>query len=147
MYVSFSSRYVKCGCLLPTYYTISKIVLLYVIPQRVLLLWELQTTRTSKILVHANVIYSVEEENSKGFGLPYYRWFFSKITVIPSWNNCINIVTVVFSIRNSIFPSPLVIWNTEYRPFSIQITEIPSRRLANIEYRHIVRPPYSDYYV
>ena len=37
--------------------------------------------------------------------------------------------------------SPLGNWNTEYWPFFIQITEIPSKKWANTEYRHILRPP------
>ena len=47
-------------------------------------------------------------------------------------NTVINIV---------IFPSLLGDSNTEYRPFFIQITVSPSKKLANTEYRHIVRPP------
>ena len=42
---------------------------------------------------------------------------------------------------NCIPPSLLGELNTEYRPFFIQITEISSKKLANTEYRHIVRTP------
>ena len=44
-------------------------------------------------------------------------------------------------IASTSYPSPLVDWNTEYQPLFIQITELPSKKLANTEYRHIVRPP------
>ena len=66
---------------------------------------------------------------------------FERITVIPLTKFCINTVTVVFSIKNCIFSSPLGDWNTKYRPFFIQITVSPPKKLVNTEYRHILRTP------
>ena len=55
----------------------------------------------------------------------------------------------MFFIKNYILPSPLGDWNNEYRPFFIQITKIPSKKLANTEYRYIIRPPLKNtwYYI
>ena len=51
----------------------------------------------------------IKEGGVWGFKLTYYRWFFLKITITPETYFCINTVTVVFAIRNCIFPSRLVL--------------------------------------
>ena len=47
----------------------------------------------------------------------------------------------IFYQKLYIFPSPWGDWNTEYRPFFIQITVSPLKKSAITEYRHILRPP------
>ena len=55
--------------------------------------------------------------------------------------------SVLHSIKTYILPPPLGGWNTEYGPFFIQIIEIPSKKLANTEYRHVTKAVERDYFV
>ena len=77
-----------------------------------------------------------------GGGGGAYKVLNYRVTVDFFENYRNNVIKFLYKYRyRSIFLSLLGYWNTKYQPFSIHIDEILSKKLANTEYRHIIRPP------